>query len=123
MTDTRTTVPEPGRLVALWTGVLLAPTAFLVNLELSYLAVPASCTAGTTLSLHLIHGGCLLAALAGAGIAWRSGNGTGAGWGGEAGGPAARSRFLAGLGVTISALFALTIAAQWMPTLSLHPCQ
>ena len=47
MTDTRTTVPEAGHLVALWTGVLLAPTAFLLNLELSYLAVPATCTGGT----------------------------------------------------------------------------
>ena len=123
MTDTRTTVPEAGHLVAQWTGLLLAPTAFLLNLELSYLAVPATCKAGTTLLLHLIHGACLLAAVAGAGIAWRSGNGTGGSWGGEAGGPAARRRFLAGLGLTVSALFALTIAAQWIPTLSLHPCQ
>jgi hypothetical protein len=122
MTDTRTTVPEPGRLVALWTGVLLAPTAFLLNLELSYLAVAASCTAGTTLLLHLIHGASLLAAIAGAGIGWRSGK-TGVGWSGEAGGPTGRSGFLAGLGVTVSALFALTIAAQWIPTLQLHPCQ
>jgi hypothetical protein len=124
MTDTRTTVPEAGHLVALWAGVLLAPTAFLLNLELGYLAVPASCTAGgTTQLLHLIHGGCLLVAIAGAGIAWLSWSRTGTGWPGEAGGPTARSRFMAGLGVAGSALFALTIVAQWIPTLTLHPCQ
>ena len=124
MTDTRTTVPEAGHLVALWVGVLLAPTAFLLNLELGYLAVPASCTTGgTTQLLHLIHGACLLVTIAGGAIAWRSWRVAGAGWPGDAGGPAARSRFLAGLGLSGSALFALTIAAQWIPTLVLHPCQ
>jgi hypothetical protein len=124
MTDTRTTVPEAGHLVALWAGVLLAPTAFLLNLELGYLAVPAACSAGgTTQVLQLIHGACLLVAIAGAGIAWQSWRRAGAGWPGEAGGPSARSRFLGGLGLSGSVLFALTIAAQWIPTLALHPCQ
>ena len=67
MTDTRTMVPDAGHLVALWTGVLLAPTAFLLNLELGYLAVPATCTGGTAQLLHLIHGACLLVAIAGGG--------------------------------------------------------
>ena len=123
MTDTRTMVPDAGRLRALWAGVLLAPTAFLLNLELGYLAVPATCTGGSPLVLHLIHGTCLLVAIAGAGIAWRSWRVAGAGWAGETGGPTARSRFLAGLGLSGSVLFALTIAAQWIPTLVLHPCQ
>lgn len=124
MTDTRTAVPEAGHLVALWAGVLLAPTAFLLNLELGYLAVPASCAGGgTTHLLHLIHGGCMLVAVAGAAIARRSCRRAGGGWPGEAGGVGGRSRFLAGLGLSGSALFALTIAAQWIPTLALHPCQ
>jgi hypothetical protein len=123
MTDPRTTVPEPGRLAALWAGVLLAPTAFLLNLELGYLAVPASCARGTAEMLHLIHGACLLAALAGAAVAWRSWTRAGRGWSDEEGGQAARSRFLAGLGLGGSALFVLTIAAQWIPTLALSPCQ
>lgn len=123
MIDTRTTVAEGGRIAALWMGLLLAPTAFLVNLELSYLAVPASCVRGTALSLHLVHGACLLVAIAGAVVAWRSWSRAGIGWPGEACGPAARSRFLAGLGFAGSALFALTIVAQWIPTLTLHPCQ
>ena len=123
MTDTRTTISEKGRLVALWTGLLLAPTAFLVNLELGYLAVPSSCARGTALPLNLVHGACLLMAVVGAAVAWRSWNAAGMEWPGDAGGSLARTRFLAGLGLTGSALFVLTIAAQWIPTLTLHPCQ
>ena len=109
--------------MALWTGLLLAPVAFLVNLEVAYLAVPASCAHGTAASLHLIHAGCLMAALAGALVAWRRWSVAGVSWPGEAGGATARTQFLAGLGVVGSALFALTIVAQWIPTLTLHPCQ
>ncbi len=123
MTDTRTTVVEGGRIAALLTGVLLAPVAFLMNLELSYLAVGASCARGSALSLHLVHAACLLLTLVGASVAWRSWRAVGIGWPGDASGSAARSRFLAGLGFAGSALFALTIVAQWIPTLTLHACQ
>ena len=123
MTDPRTTVMEGQRLAALWAGLLLAPAAFLANLQLAYLAVPASCARGSALAIHLVHGACLLVALAGAAIAWRSWNGVRGEISGEGGNPTARSRFLAGLGLAGSALFALTIAAQWIPTLVLHPCQ
>ena len=123
MTDTRTTVAEGGRIVTLWTGLLLAPVAFLLNLELSYLAVPVSCARGSALSLHLVHGACLLIALTGAAVAWRSWRAVGLGWSGEAGEAAARGRFLAGLGLGGSALFVLAIAAQWVPTFILHACQ
>ena len=114
---------EGGRLVALWSGVLLAPTAFLLNLEVGYLAVPLSCARGSGLVLHLVHGACLLVALAGAAVAWRSWTTAGTHWSGDAGGPGARSRFMAGLGLAGSALFGLTIVAQWIPTMTLHPCQ
>jgi hypothetical protein len=123
MIDTRTTVAEGGRIAALWMGLLLAPTAFLVNLELSYLAVPESCARGTAPPLHLIHGACLLAALAGAVIAWQRWSAGAGGHPSEAGLSASRSQFLAGLGLAGSALFALTIVAQWIPTLTLHPCE
>jgi hypothetical protein len=73
--------------------------------------------------IHLVHGACLLVALAGAAIAWRIWTSAGAQWPEDAGGPVARTRFMAGLGLAVSALFGLTILAQWIPTLTLHPCQ
>jgi hypothetical protein len=123
MTDTRTEVHQAGRIAALWTGLLLAPCAFLVSLELGYLVVPASCARGTALPVHLVHAGCLLVALAGALVAWRSWRSEGSEWPGDAGGPGARSRFMAGVGLATSLLFGLTIVAQWIPALALHPCQ
>lgn len=123
MTDPGTELPEAGHLVGLWTGLLLAPAAFLVNLELGYLAVRGSCAAGSQLALHLIHVVCLLAAGAGLLVAWREFRRAGGVWSTEGGGPEARSRFMAIIGIATSALFGLTIVAQWLPTFALHPCQ
>ena len=122
MIDTRTTVAEGGRIAALWLGLLLAPTAFLVNLELSYLAVTASCARGTAPSLHLIHGACLLAAIAGAVIAWRS-------WTqGASGGPARRAAggaqpIPSGPGVGRERALRAHDRRPMDPTLTLHPCE
>jgi hypothetical protein len=123
MADPRTSLPESSRLAALWTGVLLAPTAFLANLELGYLAVRPACLSGSSLVLHLVHAACLLAAAGGGWVAWRNWRNAGGAWSGEGGSPESRSRFLAVLGIATSALFGLTIVAQWLPSLSLHPCQ
>jgi hypothetical protein len=123
MTDPDTTVVEAGRIGALWAGVLLAPAAFLVNLEFGYLAVHPSCLRGDALPVHLIHAVTLVLGLLGAMVAWRTWREVGVEWPGNAGGPAARTRFMAGLGVVTSALFVLTMAAQWIPVFVLHPCQ
>jgi len=123
MADPRTEVHEAGRIAALWTGVLLAPTAFLANLELSYLVVQPSCARGTAWPVHLVHAVCLLLALGGALIAWRCWSAEGAEWPGAQGGPIGRTRFMAGLGLVDSLLFALVIVAQWVPVFTLHPCQ
>jgi hypothetical protein len=122
-TDTRTEVHEAGRITALWTGVLLAPSAFLANLELGYLLVYPSCTRGSSLLVHLVHAVCLAAALAGMLVAWRAWQAEGVEWPGETGGPIGRSRFMAGVGAVGSLFFALVIAAQWIPAFTLHPCQ
>jgi hypothetical protein len=121
--DTRTEVPDAREIRALWTGLLLPPVAFLANVEFAYAVVPAACSAGTVVLVHLVHLLCLLLALVGGLVAWRSWRSAGAEWPGEQGGPLARSRFMAGSGVLGSALFALVIVAQWIPSFVLSPCQ
>ena len=64
----------------------------------------------------------LALALLGVVVAWRCWHEEGHEWPGESGGAGARSRFLAGLGLAHSGLFVLVLAAQWVPTLALHPC-
>jgi hypothetical protein len=121
--DPRTDVPDARHIWSLWIGLLLAPTAFLINLEVAYALVPAACSSRNQLPVHLVHLTCLLLAVIGLLTAWRSWNVAGATWPGDRGEPLARSRFMAGLGLLSSVLFALIIVAQWIPSFVLDPCQ
>jgi cytochrome c biogenesis factor len=121
--DPRTTVPDAPEIRALWAGLLLAPTAFLLNLELAYAVVPHACSSQNRLPVHLVHLVCLAIALVGGAFALRSWRYCGETWPGEEGGPVSRSRFMAGLGLLLSVLFALVIVAQWIPSFVLSPCQ
>lgn len=121
--DPRTDVPDAKELWTLWAGQLLAPIAFLLNLELAYALVPAACSRGSELLVHGAHAVCLVLAALGTLAAWRSWRSTGETWPGGAGGRLARSRFLAGTGLLLSLLFVLVILAQWIPSFVLNPCQ
>ena len=52
MTDTGTEIRDAPRLRALWTGLLLAPAAWLTSLEVGYVLVRPDCIAGTLLRQH-----------------------------------------------------------------------
>jgi hypothetical protein len=121
--DTRTDIPDARAIRALWIGLLVAPAAFLLNLEVSYALVPTACSSRNHLLTHVVHLVCLLLVVFGGLTAWRCWKATGETWPAGEGGPLARSRFMAGLGWLTSALFALVILAQWIPSFILDPCQ
>jgi hypothetical protein len=121
--DPRTDVPDAPEIRNLWIGVLLAPIVFLIDLELAYALVPTACSTRSRLPVHLVHLACLLLVLFGWAIAWRCWKATGATWPVEEGGPLARSRFMAGLGLLLSGFIALVIVAMWIPSFILDPCQ
>jgi hypothetical protein len=121
--DSRTDVPDARQIRALWVGLLLAPIAFLINLEVAYALVPTACASHHELPVHLVHLACFLLTLYGLLTARRCWKDTGATWPGEGGDPLARSRFLAGIGLLVSAMFVLVIVAQWIPSFVLDPCQ
>ena len=123
MTDPRTDIVGGKRLAALWAGILVAPAAFAANLQLGYLLVHPACLKNDLMALHVVQVLCLAAALGGGLIARRALRPDRAGEAGEAGDRLERSRFLAGLGVWMSALFALAIVAQAVPSFVLHQCQ
>ena len=106
-----------------WYGVLVPPLAMLVNLSLGFALVPWSCSANNRALLHGEIALLVLLSLSGGLMAhrqWRRHGG-----GGEvddAGGPAARSRFLGVLGMASSALFTLILLAQWLANAYLTPC-
>jgi hypothetical protein len=123
MTDPRSRIFEPKRIAALWGGLLLAPAAFATNLQVGYLLVHPACLKNDMSLLHLVQILCLIAALAGALIAWRVWRKEGPGFPGEAGSRGERSRFMARIGVWMSALFALVIVSQAVPSFMLDQCQ
>jgi hypothetical protein len=121
--DPRTDVPDARQIRNLFIGVLMPPIVFLLDLEVAYALVPAACSTHNRLPVHLVHLACLLLVLFGWSTAWRCWRATGSTWPAEEGGPVARSRFLAGVGVLMGALFALVILAMWLPSFILDPCQ
>jgi hypothetical protein len=121
--DPRTEVPDKGIIRALWTGVLLPPIAFLLNLEVAYALVPTACSAQTVVLVHLVHLVSLTLAVSGGVVGWRTWQRSGATWPGGAGGRLGRTQFLAGLGALTGLLFAAVIVAQWIPSFILDPCQ
>jgi len=121
--DPHTDIPDAKEIRALWVGLLLPPIAFLINLEVAYALVPPACSSGNELPMHLVHLASLLLAVFAGVTAWRWWKLRGATWPGEKGDPVDRSRFMAGTGLLVSALFVLIILAQWIPTLVLDPCQ
>jgi hypothetical protein len=122
MTDPRTEIPGAKQIAGLWAGILVAPAAFAANLQLGYMLVHPGCLENDTTPLHLVQILCLAAALGGGLIAWRALQRERVS-AGEAGARRDRSRFMAELGVSMSALFALVIVAQALPSFVLHQCQ
>ncbi len=116
---------------ALWAGILLPPTAFLIAIEIAYLLVPWACEKGRhgVVSLGLLPGLAILAV--GAVSAWRArrrmGEGLGDEFTGEGGDVAvdpapSRIRFMATVGLLSSGLFLLLLLSLAIPIAMLHPC-
>jgi hypothetical protein len=115
--------PTDARPAALWFGLFAGPAAFLLNLQISYMLAPASCRLGSTIALHATNIVCLALAVAGGLVAWRHWRRSGGSWSAEEGAVLSRIRFMAAVGAMTSALFALVIFAQWIPTFVLSACQ
>ncbi len=106
----------------LWTGIVAGPLAWAFDLEASYALVKWTCAAHRSDVLPLISVGALVLVAAGAAAAlaaWRQ-NGREAGREDDR---QQRARFMAILGLTSSALFALTIVAGALPNWMIDACQ
>lgn len=107
-----------------WAGVLLAPVAWALQMQASYMLVQPACMTGHNLALHIVTISALAIAAFSAYVAWRNWHEAGAQWpGDETGGPRPRSRFMGALGLLTSAMFFVVILAQGIASFILHPCQ
>ena len=105
----------------LWAGVLVGPTAMLLQLETNYALVLWACQTGHTWPLHVVSLVALLATIVAGVLAygvWFRFNSEE-----DAGGPVARSRFMSAVGILISLIMAAVIVAQWLPIFIHHPCE
>lgn len=113
----------PG-VLELWAGVLVGPTAVLIQLSINYALVMWACGTGNTWVLHLVS---LLALL----LTAATGIVAAVNWyrlatsaePEDSAGPIPRSRFMAVLGTLLSVLMSLVIIAQWVPVFLYNPCQ
>lgn len=113
---------QPKGLLTLSAGVLLAPFAWFLHQQVSYLLVYRACATGSQTGFAVWSVVMLVMAGAGAFLAWRAWNHAGRGWSNEGDRVLDRCRFLALGGLMGSGFFSLVIAAQWIPTLLLSPC-
>ena len=97
--------------------------AWAFDLTASYALVKWSCSSQRVLLLHLISPLCLAVVTGGAAVSWLALQRTSGDSPTDGANPRDRARFMAILGLTTSALFALTIAAGAIPRWVLDACQ
>jgi hypothetical protein len=111
-----------GTAFRLWTGMLLPPTAWAAQLQSVYLTSEFGCFTSDFTWNHVVSGLMLAVAIVAGAIAWWEWVAAGATTDAEGGDLKSRRRFMALIGILTSALFSVTIVAQWLPTLMGVPC-
>jgi hypothetical protein len=125
MNEETNRLEEPASEVwGLWLGVLGPPLLCLTHLEVTYALVPKICPTGNT-GLLRITSLCFLVLVLLSGISsWRHARPVARGDQSAVADPvAARIQFMGQLGLWITALFALVIVGQAIPTFIIDPCQ
>jgi hypothetical protein len=108
--------------VKLWFPILVTPLVVLAQQSVNYALVAFECAQQQRLPVHLVAAVALAVTLAGVGVAWRAWRAVGVAAPEDTGDPQSRTRFLAIVGVSVSALMALAIAAQWLTAAFISPC-
>jgi len=110
--------------LALWTGVLAGPTAWLIQFQTRYSLVEWICSSRQTWASHLVWIGFLLLSLGGGLLSWRNWVRAGREWPSDlVSAPRGTESLLSVLGMMTSAMFSLVIIAQAIPTFMINPCQ
>jgi len=107
----------------LWTGILAGPVAWAFDLTASYALVKWTCLTERGALMHLLPIASLAAVAAGAMVSWLSLRHSADAVPTDGGEPRQRAHFMAILGLTSCALFALTIVAGTIPRWILDACQ
>jgi hypothetical protein len=109
-------------LAKLWCAFIAAPLAWLIDLESSYAIVGWACSHDRRDVLFLIPAGCLGAIGVAAWLCWSAWNDLRREAEFEGGSVEDRSRFLAVIGLMMSATFALLVVTTFAARYLLSPC-
>jgi hypothetical protein len=120
--DERGWFSKPPGIAALWTGMLAGPIAWAVDLTSSYAIVKWTCGSQHTVVLHLVTLGALAITAVGAAAAFAALQHAPNEATDDGPRPVDRGRFMALLGLLLSAMFALVIVGNDIPRLVLDAC-
>jgi hypothetical protein len=116
--------PRPDRLLfALWAGVLGPPLIWLLHLEVNYIVVPLACRTDSLAIVHGITVAAIVAASLTGLVSLRSWRRAGRQWPDSSGSAVSQERFLATVGLLVTALIVCALMAQWLPVFFLDPCR
>lgn len=107
----------------LWSGILAGPVAWALDLTVSYAIVQWTCASGNGAVLHGITPAALLIVAAGALLSFLALQQSAGESPADGEMPQQRARFMAILGLTSCALFAMTIVAGAVPRWVLDACR
>ena len=113
---------DRGGLAKLWFAFIAAPVAWLIDLEASYAIVGWACAHDDRAVLFVIPSACLVVIGVAAWLCWSSWNDLRRLAAFEGGSVQDRSRFLAVIGLLMSATFALVIITTFAARYLLSPC-
>jgi hypothetical protein len=117
----------PTAIARLWFGILAGPTAWVLQMMVSYPLAQLSCHAEHrsqhVLTLQLIALTALFIIASGAATAWQALRAVPEGASSDGGRSIDRARFMAGLGLMFAAFFTLIVIATAIPSWFIHACQ
>lgn len=120
--DAKEPLSEGKGLLALWGGVLIAPSAYFLQLCVAYGMVNWVCRSGYSFVITLITLISLALCVFGAYLAWICWKQVGTEYSEDKGDAVNRSRFMAVGGLILSALFFVSILAQEIPNWIVGAC-
>ena len=106
----------------LWPAILLTPLIVLAQQSANYALVGLECEKQQRFAVHLVAGVSLTLVAIAMVLAWGAWRDAGTALPDDRGDRANGVRFLAAIGIALSALMALSIAAQWLTTAFVLPC-
>ena len=106
----------------LWFPILVSPLVVLAQQSVNYALVGLECERQQHLPVHAVAAVALAVTLTGVLMAWRAWKAAGAAPPADSGDAVSRTRFLAIVGMAVSGLMALSIAAQWLTAAFIPPC-